>query len=236
MPPRKKAITPATVVDNPVKTAEKEKNKKSSLEELRLQVNKEINNLFDSLITKINEVELMKKQIEEKDINQAKSRSQKEEEENFNLLLKQKKQQAEFDEKLEKERKAFEEEKLLNETELKQKKEVFKSQEEEFRKLKDAVEDFPGQLEKATEETRKQLSAELKKEFETEKTLMAQKNDFDLKLLEQKIANLQQTIKQQERETQSLKSEKANALDQMNNLAVAVVKGKEKEITQNSSE
>ena len=48
-----------------------------------------------------------------------------------------------------------------------------------------------------------------------------------MKLLQQQIGNLQQTAKQQEKDIASLKEEKTLMMQQMKELAVAVIKGKE---------
>ena len=141
--------------------------------------------------------------------------------------MEQKKKQADFEEKLNKEKKDFEEKKEIELTELRLKKETLEERETEYNGLKAKVEAFPSQLEKTIDEVKKQVSLELKKEHEGEKKFMNQKTEYDLKLLQQQINNFQQTVKQQEKEIISLKEEKAMMMEQMKELAVAVIKGKE---------
>lgn len=55
-----------------------------------------------------------------------------------------------------------------------------------------------------------------------------QKYEAEAKLLQQHIFSLQQQIKSYEKDTLSLKEEKNKAVDQMRELAVTVIQGKEK--------
>ncbi len=231
MPPRKKIttteISPALPLSDS-KRAAKETNQ-SNLEQLRSQVTQQINALFDTLIKEVNSVESTKKKTEEELELQKRLRKQEEEEQNFNLLLNQKKKQAEFDEELEKERKAFSDYQKEKQDAITIQKENLEKQEKEFKDLKSQVESFPQKLEKAIENTRRDLTTDLKKDFETEKKLLVQKYESGIQLFEQRINSLQIQIKQLERENQSLKDEKTNAVEQVKELAIAVVKGKEKE-------
>lgn len=241
MPPRKKIVvkSPILSVANPdsrqagqaeeVKKSLKEVNQTTNYEHLRTQVNQQINSLFDLLIKEINALDNLKKKTQEELELQERQRKQQEQENNFTLLLTQRKKQAEFDEKLEKERKTFEEEKRKKEAEIKIQKEELDNKEKELENLNIQVESFPQKLEKATTDAKKQISAELKKDFDTEKKLLIQKYESDLKLLQQQITSLQTQIKQQEKEILSSKDEKTKAIEQVKELAVAVIKGKEKE-------
>ncbi|OGK40630.1 hypothetical protein A3A74_04300 [Candidatus Roizmanbacteria bacterium RIFCSPLOWO2_01_FULL_35_13] len=239
MPPRKKItatdVSTALPLSEPKKTV-KETSQISNLEKLKMQVSQEINALFDLLIKEINVVEEIKKKTQEELELQKRQRKQEEEEQNFSLQLTQKKKQAEFDEKLEKEKKVFSEYQKQNEEEMATQKENLDSQVKEFKELKSQVESFPQKLEKAIEETKKQITGELKKDFETEKKLLIQKYESSLRLLEQQINSFQIQIKQLEKENQSLKEEKTNAIDQVKEIAVAVVKGKEKELQPQNSQ
>ncbi len=121
--------------------------------------------------------------------------------------------------KLEKEKKAFEENKQQKEKELKLLKENLDNKDNEFKQLKLQI-----------EEVKKQTTTELKKDFDNEKKLMIQKYESDIKLLQQQINSLQQQVKQQEKEIEFLKDEKSKAMEQIKELAVAVIKGKEKDL------
>ena len=227
MPPRKKAITDISTPETVTKKVIEVKNQTSSLETLRTQISKEINTVIDLLISQIAVFEQNKKQTQEEIETKEKQKRQIEIEQLFNSSMEQKKKQVEFEEKLQKERKDFEGKKEIELTELKLRKETLEQKEAEYKELKAKVETFPSQLAKAIDEAKKQVSAELKKEHEGEKKFMNQKIEYDLKLLQQQINNFQQLAKQQEKEIISLKEEKTLMMQQMKELAVAVIKGKE---------
>lgn len=227
MPPRKKITTNVSTPENITKKVGEVKNQASSLELLRTQISKEINTVIDLLISQIAIFEQNKKQTQEEIETKEKQKKQIEVEQIFNASMEQKKKQVEFEEKLQKERKDFEGKKELELTELKFRKETLEQKEAEYKALKVTVETFPTQLTKAIDEAKKQTSTELKKEYEGEKKFMNQKIEYDLKLLQQQINNLQQTAKIQDKEIISLKEEKALMMQQMKELAVAVIKGKE---------
>lgn len=227
MPPRKKITTDVSTSENITKKAGEIKNQTSALETLRTQISKEINTVIDLLISQIAIFEQNKKQTQEEIETREKQKKQIEVEQIFNTSMEQKKNQAEFEEKLNKEKKDFEEKKEIELTELRLKKETLEEREIEYKELKVKVETFPSQLEKAIDEAKKQVTVELKKEHDGEKKFMNQKIEYDLKLLQQQINNLQQTVKIQDKEIISLKEEKALMMQQMKELAVAVIKGKE---------
>jgi len=227
MPPRKKITTDVSAPEITTKKVSEVKNQASSLETLRTQISKEINTVIDLLISQIAVFEQTKKQTQEEIETKKKQKKQIEVEQIFNTAMEQKKKQAEFEDKLNKEKKDFEGKKEMELNELKLKKETLEEKEAEYKELKTQVETFPAKLEKVADEAKKQISIELKKEHEGEKKFINQKIEYDLKLLQQQINNFQQLAKQQEKEIISLKEEKALMMQQMKELAVAVIKGKE---------
>lgn len=82
-------------------------------------------------------------------------------------------------------------------------------------------------MEKIIADTKKQITTETQKEYEADKKFLIQKYEYDIKLLQQQINNLQQLVKQQEKEIQTLKDEKTSLMNQVQNLAVTVIKGKD---------
>ena len=227
MPPRKKITTDVSAPEITTKKVSEVKNQASSLETLRTQISKEINTVIDLLISQIAVFEQTKKQTQEEIETKEKQKKQIEVEQIFNTAMEQKKKQAEFEDKLNKEKKDFEGKKEMELNELKLKKETLEEKEAEYKELKTQVETFPAKLEKVADEAKKQISIELKKEHEGEKKFINQKIEYDLNLLQQQINNFQQLAKQQEKEIISLKEEKALMMQQMKELAVAVIKGKE---------
>lgn len=238
MPPRKKATVEPTVpsfVSPPISvekiTAVKEKtNTKSALENLRVETIKEVNHLINQLITDIDQVENLKKQVLEETEIKKRQQKQTEEEQTFTFLMNQRKKKADFEEQLSKEQKTFAEIKQKTEQEFKTKKEELDQKMTEYKELKNQVAAFPKELQKSVDEVEKRTTTDLKKEFDTEKKLFLQKYESDLRLRDQHIISLQQLVKQQEKEIVTLKSETNKAMDQVKDLAVAVIKGKEKDL------
>jgi len=228
MPPRKKTVTtttPSTEVK--IEKPKVEKYQTSSLEVLRVQIAKEINTIVDLLISQINQFEQTKKQIQEEMMTKEKQNKQVQEEKQFAIMMDEKKKQAEFEERLTAKTKDFEEQKEIELNKLKTESELLEQKKSEFQSLKSQVTTFPTQLEKAVEEAQKEVASELKKEYDGEKKFLTQKFEYDLKLLQQQINNLQQIIKQQEKEIDSLQDDRTRAIEQINQLAVTVIKGKE---------
>lgn len=231
MAPRKKALTTTleteSVVEVKVEKATPLKNPTIQLESLRSQIAKELNTAIDLLIAQVTKVEQTKKQAQEEILSNEKQNKQIVEEKQFNTMMDQKKKQAEFEEKLTSKAKEFEEKKTEELAKLKAESTLLAERKREFDEYKKQVDNFPSQLEKAIDETKKTISLEYKKEFEAEKRFLVQKNEYDLKLIQQQIVSLQQINKQQEKDIQSLREEKAKAIDQINQLAVTVIKGKD---------
>ncbi len=236
MPPRKKTTiepttSPLLSVEKITSTTTKEKtNTKGILENLRVGMIKEVNQLITQLIAEIDQVENLKKQVVEEIENKKRQQKQTEDEQAFTLLMNNRKKQADFEEKLSKEQKACAELKQKIETELTAKKDELDQKMTEYKELKNQVVTFPQQLQKAVDEVEKRTTINLKKENDTEKKLLVQKYESDLRLRDQHIASLQQIVKQQEKEISTSKSETNKAMDQVKDLAVAVIKGKEKDL------
>ena len=231
MPSRKKAASDSVpMLDMPAdKKVSEDENRMNALEQLKNRIGQEIGAIFDLLIKESNAIEELKRKTAEEIARQKREHKQEEEQKNLDYFLMDRKRRAEFDEKLEQERRTYDAEKNRKEEEFRSRKETLDGREEELRRLTKEVESFSENIEKTIEETRKQTTAELKKDFDMEKKLLVQKYESDLKLSAQQISSLQTQQKQQEKEIQSLKQEKIAAIEQLKELAVAVVRGKEKE-------
>jgi len=229
---RKKSTTEPIIENLSVETpVAKEINQTVMLENLKIQSAGQINSLFDQLIGEVNALEELKKKTKEELERQKRAQQQQEEQENLTFVLAQRKRQAEFDEKLDKEKRAAAEEQNQKEEKLRLQKEMLDKREQELQDFKTQVESFPQKLAKAIEETKKQTIAELKKDFDSEKKLLLQKHEADGQLLNQQVTHLLNQNKQSDKEIQSLREEKRLAVEQVKDLAVAVVRGKEKDLT-----
>lgn len=228
MPTRKK-ITPKVDSNSEIKIEKSENfnTQTSVLETLRSSINDEINNIINVLIAQLTQFEHAKKKIENDFNEKAAAQKQNEELQSFNQMMELRKKQADFDEKITVRTKEFEELKESEMSKLNAGNAEFESKKAEFQNLKIQVATFPSQLEKAVEVAKKEIAADLKKEFESDKKLAMQKAEFDLRLAQQQISALQQSLRQQEKETESHKEEKEKLMKQISELAVAVIKGKE---------
>ena len=228
---RKKSTTEPIIGDLPIETpVAQETSKTAMLESLKMQSAGQINNLFDRLINEVNALEELKKKTKEELERQKRAQQQREEQENLTLVLAQRKKQAEFDEKLDREKRVATEEQNQKEEKLRLQKEILDKKEQELQDFKTQIESFPQKLAKAVEETKKQTAAELKKDFDSDKKLLLQRYEADGQLLNQQVTHLLNQNKQADKEIQSLKEEKRLAVEQVKDLAVAVVRGKEKDL------
>lgn len=234
MPARKKAITSTSDVLSPLPVAQvaetktqKENSNLVRLETLRGKIIQDADELIDLLVAEVRRADLYRQKIEEDEMLRMRKRKQEEEEQNFVLQFAQKKKLAEFEEKLANEQKTFEENKRRYEESLRVREAELAQKEKEYQEVKQEVALFAQKMEKATEEARNGVSAELKKDFENEKRFISQKYDAEMRLLQQQVKSLQQIIQQQEKEVQILREEKTKVIAQINDLAVAVVRGKE---------
>jgi len=210
--------------------ATKDTHKLNVLDGLKTQSLERVAALFDALKKETMEFEEFKRITAEELERQKEQTERLEAEKQFDLLMSQRKKQAEFDEKLDREKKVFEQERVKKEEELKSQKELFTAKEKEFEQLKSEANLLPQKIEKLVDEARRETLIGAKKEFETEKKLLTQKYESDLKLLNQQIAMLQNLNKHYEKENALIKEEKTRAMEQFKELAVAAVRGKNDEI------
>lgn len=201
--------------------------KRGNLDNLRHSVMKEISDIFAAISKAVDDVELFrKKTMEDSQIKEEEGRRLKKEED-FNLEMQRRKKQAEFEEKLSAERRAFEEEMTVKESELRERETQIKTRETEYNELKKEAALFEEKVEKIADSVKKSLTQELKREFDNEKRFIIQKYDSETKLFTQQIKSLQQTLQQRDKDMDSLKVEKDRSTEQLRDIAVAVVRGKE---------
>ena len=200
-----------------------------SIEQLRIHVAQQINTFFDLLIKEINSLEDLKKKTHEELETEKRAHQQQREQDVFSTSMAQRRKQAEFDEKLATQKKEFEEEKSKKQELLATQQKNLDEKAKQYRELESQVESFSDKLERSIEDAKKQVAAELKKDFDMEKKLLVQAHQSDIKLLQQKCISLQSQVTQLEKDALSVKEEKLRALDQMKEMAIAVVKGKDAE-------
>lgn len=201
--------------------------KRSHLDSLRNSVMKEVSDIFASIVKAADDIELLrKKTAEDLQVKEEEGRRLKKEED-FNLEMQRRKRQAEFEEKLSAERRAFEEERVAKESELREREARIKALETEYNELKKEAALFEEKVEKIVDSAKKALTQELKREFDNEKRFIIQKYDAEAKLFTQQIKSLQEMLQQKNKDLDSLKAEKDRSAEQLRDIAVAVVRGKE---------
>lgn len=201
--------------------------RRSHLDNLRHSVIKEVSDIFATIGKAVEDIELFrKKTVEDLQIKEEDGRRLKKEED-FNLEMQRRKKQAEFEEKLSAERRTFEKEHAAKESELYEREARIKALETEYSELKKEAAIFEEKVEKIVDGAKKTLTQELKREFDNEKRFITQKYDGETKLFLQQIKSLQQTLQQKDKDMYSLKAEKDRSGEQLRDIAVAVVKGKE---------
>ena len=135
-------------------------------------------------------------------------RRHKREEEDYTyaLEIERRKNKDEYENK----RQELEKELALKQQELLEKEKQFKDREEDFDKLKQQVENFPIELEKAQAESTQMITEKLEQTYKFESQLKEQEVQGTIKLQNQRIQSLEAKIKEQEGFIKQL-TEKADA-------------------------
>ena len=134
---------------------------------------------------------------EEKDQIQ-KARKREEEEYNYTLQQKRKKEADEYELKKLQLESGLKEKKLSFEKEFAEREKEILEKEKEFAELKKVTEQFPKELEKAVKEAVAELETKLTTEFQYEKSLTAKETEGIIKLKDLQIETLQNKIKEME--------------------------------------
>jgi len=186
-------------------------------------------------------------QLEEEISSKRKEWDREREEYKYNLKLDREREEENYEAEHARKKFEWEEKVSKKETELQEREETISNQEQENIDMRAKIELFPKKIESIIHDTKRKKEKQLKLEFTHERELLKQKHLAEKGILEVKINNLTNIIKNQESETVSLKQALAEANQKAQNLAVTVVEGaslmntkqindaklKEKEETQN---
>lgn len=187
----------------------------------RLQVG--LQQALDDITNKFSDAERVQSLIKEMHDNQKKMMI----EEKQALLKTQDRDKEEYAYEFAKQKKRQEEELALlrqkAETELTEKREKLKTQEEELNDLRNQVKTFDTRLQKGINDEVSQATNDLRRTFDHEKTLLTQEAKLTQGLLEQKIALLEQTLDRQTKEMDRLNSVASLSAQQMTRIAERAV-------------
>ena len=111
--------------------------------------------------------------------------------------------------------------------EVSEKEKEFSDMINEYKKLKSEAEKLPDLIEKERQQAVAQIIKQLKTDFENERALLSQKADSERKLFEQKITDLSLRLAEQQKENNALKQQLSISSEQIKQLAIAALRGKQ---------
>jgi len=141
----------------------------------------------------------------------------------YQLKIDRKKEEDAYEQTQANKRRLFEEDMKQKLADLGLREDMVQKQEAELVALREQRDVFPRQLQDAVDTAERVLRDQLTKEFDVEKRLLTQEWKSDKGLLDVKIVNLEELIKNQHVEIMSLKASLATANNQAQTLASTVV-------------
>lgn len=205
-----------------------------SIETKRLEEAHNIKLADDTLQTLMADYELKQKELDKRrleaeaslneEIEQARKIWEREQEEyKYNLKIERKKQDDLYEMEQAKKQAVWQEEIDKKANELKEQTENLNQRLKEFENMKAEISGFTAKLELSVEKAKKEQAVILQKDFAVQKQLAEQQRDSEKNILEAKIDNLQEILKNQNLEIVSLKKSLAEANQRAQNLATAIV-------------
>lgn len=205
-----------------------------AIETKRLEEARNIKLADDTLQTLIAEYELKEKELDKRlkeaelSLNEEaeqkiKSREREQEEYKYNLKIERKRDDDLHELERAKKQTLWQEAIDKKENELKAREENLSQRSKELDNLKAEIGGFAAKLESAMEKAKKEQAIILQKDFAVQKQLTEQQRDSEKHILEAKIENLQEILKNQNLEIASLKKSLAEANQRAQNLATAIV-------------
>lgn len=204
------------------------------IETKKLEETRHIKLADDALQTLIADYELKEKELTKRlkeaelSLNEEMAEKRKiwereQEEYKYNLKIERKKDDDLYELERAKNKAAWQEEINKKENELKERAENLNERLKEFDSLKAEINGFTAKLEAAVEKAKKEQAAVMQKDFAVQKQLNEQQHDSEKNILQAKIENLQETLKNQNLEIASLKKSLSEANQRAQNLATVIV-------------
>lgn len=188
----------------------------------KAEFDNEITELHDAWEKEQQNYILNKKELDTK---VKKDRTREEEEYGYNLQLERKKDLDNYDARKTMMEKELEEKRETVLRDLTQRESIIKTQEDEFKALKNQVAQFPLELEKNIKETAKTVTENLERQYKHQIDLSSKEIDGERKLNQQMIATLQAKIKEQESFIKQLTQKADDATSQVQSIAIKALEG-----------
>ncbi len=164
---------------------------------------------------------------EENELRQ-KARKREEEEYEYSLLQKHKKETDEYELKKSQQEIELKEKKLAFEKEFVEREKTIVAKEQEYAILKKAFDNFSKELEKAVQQARGELEAKLKTEFKYEKDLTAKETEGLLSLKDLQISTLENKISEMEAQLKQLSQKADTSEKSVKDIAIKAIEGSNK--------
>lgn len=155
-------------------------------------------------------------------------RSRGEEEYNYSLTIKRKKETDQYEEKKSAQEKELKEKRMIFEKEIAEREAKVVEVESELKELRKKSVEFPSELEKAILETEKSVKEKLEMQFNFEKELSNKQTEGELKLRDQEITSLQAKIKEQDAFVKELSAKANSANANSKDIAIKAIESSSK--------
>jgi hypothetical protein len=151
----------------------------------------------------------------------------KKEEEEYNYTLKQRRRKDTdvLSEDLTKKRREFEDEVASRETEIAAREKALKELETEFKRLKTEADSFEKRTEERVRAAEKKVRDELEREFNHEKAILEKTRESEVGLLSLNVKNLTNALERLHTENEQLKNDLKDAARQVQSIAVKTIEG-----------
>ncbi len=171
------------------------------------------------------EQEGMESERKERELRIKKERAREEEEYRYTTMLERKKEQDSYEARQAMQEKELEERRSRVLQELKQREEIIVASEAEFNVMKERIERFPKELEKAIKDTETNTRENIERTYQYEMDLAAKELNGERKLNSQIITSLQDKIKEQENFIRQLTQKTDEAGTQVQAIALKALEG-----------
>lgn len=155
----------------------------------------------------------------------AREREREREEYEYTLSLTRKKERDAYEQEKADLERALKEEKTAHERRFAEREADLAARESELTELRKRAETFQNSLEEAVREAEERVAATVKEKAETAGRILAKEVEGEKKVLELKIANLQELVKKQEAQVESLTKQLADANAEVQAIAVKAIEG-----------
>lgn len=175
---------------------------------------------FDELTKKKNSEETI---IKEEIAHKKKEWEREQEEYKYTLKIERKKEQDEYEIAQSKGKAEWQANINKKEAEIEERENFINTKENEIENMRKEIETFPKKLESAIKEIKTETEKNLQKDFSIQKQILEQQWTSEKMILETKVGNLQELIKNQISEIISLKKSLSEANQRAQDLAAAVI-------------